>query len=98
MQAGGRRFDPDHLHHGGVEVGGIFDRQQLGLKAVTQRSPNFGVIGRRSPGGGWGLVVPLGAQVGCRDLCQGESGSGASLDAASGRKSDRQVRFGAVWH
>jgi hypothetical protein len=43
-------------------------------------------------------VAPLGAQVGCRDLCQGESGSGASLDAASGRKSDRQVRFGAVRH
>ncbi len=92
MQAGGRRFESDHLHHVGGDEGvgsGIAEKRRHSALVVR-----------------WGIAAPLvspegGAPSGDHriesgddgprgGLCQGESGSGASLGAAA-RKSDRML-------
>jgi hypothetical protein len=69
LQAGGRRFESDHLHHFGDGEGRACiaeKRQEIGIgdSALETLMPEV------SPVGGAGL-----------DLCHGESGSGASLGA-----------------
>src|SRR6185436_13681701 len=77
LQAGGRRFESDHLHHfgwsGGVEW----------IGSVSRRSESNRCL--------WFLcetVTPEVSPDGGAVLCQGESGSGASLGATIA-KSDR---------
>ena len=84
MQAGGRRFESDHLHHVcGVEgVGsGIAEKSEGSASMVLLWTAML-------------LVPPVGgATLGSSPragLCQGESGSGASLDVPA-RKSDRML-------
>src|SRR5271166_4716404 len=76
LQAGGRRFESDHLHHfGGVELIGWYrgEAKAIGID------------------GSVGTAMPEGSPGGGAGLCQGESGSGASLGAATA-KSDRTLR------
>ena len=78
MQAGGSRFESDHLHH--------FEWCRVGLayrgeaKAISIDGSYRTAMPEVSPGGGTGL-------------CQGESGSGASLDAAIASLTERIVAF-----
>ena len=86
MQAGGRRFDPDRLHHSAWCLGVVLRRDvwpeasgcPIGI-AVKPRVSICPVCS--SPGGvgqGGGSFVPL---LGGVVLCYCESGSGASLGA-----------------
>jgi hypothetical protein len=76
LQAGGRRFESDHLHHVGGDEG-------VG-SCIAEKSE-----GSASKVLLW-TAMPLVPPVGGIDLCQGESGSGASLGVPA-RKSDRML-------
>ncbi len=74
MQAGGRRFESDHLHHFGD-----------GADRTPDQDP--GQVSRRSEANRhcwflFGTATPEVSPIGGIGLCQGESGSGASLGAA----------------
>ena len=93
MQAGGRRFESDHLHHfGGVELIGWYrgEAKAIGVDGSKKNCDAGGVSeGRCRPSGDHRIKSgDDGLRAG---LCQGESGSGASLGAATA-KSDRTLR------
>jgi hypothetical protein len=80
LQAGGRRFESDHLHR----ILGLDPRNWCGVDRVVsrrrERKPALMVL--------HGTAMPLVSPVGGVVLCQGESGSGASLGVPA-RMSDR---------
>ena len=83
LQAGGRRFESDHLHHFGVGV----DRASEHVRGKQYRGEAkiIGVCGfcrKRDAGGVSKWRHGFSDQVRGHGLCQGESGSGASLGAS----------------